>query len=73
MDYQERHRYWPGGLLLMTAQAGTIVDLRVVDHKGPDELCDFTVQFIRKYWQLRPDVTGTYRIPVYYGLNTTFF
>jgi hypothetical protein len=73
MEYQERHRYWPGVLLLMTAQAGAIVDLRVVDHKGPDELCDFTVRFVRKYWQLRPDATGTYRVPVYYGLNTTRF
>jgi hypothetical protein len=69
MDYQQRHRYWPGVLLLLTAKQGVIVDLRVLDHKGPEELCDFTVGFVRKYWQLRPDVTGTYRVPVYYGFD----
>lgn len=73
MDYQERHRYWPGVLLLMTAKQGAILDLRVLDHQGPEELCDFTVRFVRKYYQLRPDVTGTYQFPVYYGFNTTFF
>src|SRR5260221_13510377 len=68
-DYQDRHRYWPGVLLLLPAKEGDIVDLRVLDQKGPMELCNFTVQWVRKYWQLRPDVTGTYRVPVYYGFN----
>jgi hypothetical protein len=68
-DYQDRHRYWPGVLLLMTVKEGVIVDLRVLDQKGPMELCGFTVGFVRKYWQLRPDVTGTYQLPVYYGFN----
>ena len=73
IDYQERYRYWPGVLLLMTAKQGVILDLRVLDHKGPDELCEFTVRFVRKYYRLRPDVTGSYQFPVYYGFNTTRF
>jgi hypothetical protein len=73
MEYQKQYRYWPGVLLLMTARQGVIVDLRVLDHKGPEELCGFTVQFVRKYYQLRPDVTGSYQFPVYYGFNTTGF
>jgi len=66
-DYLDRHRYWPGVLLLLTAKEGVIVDLRVLDQKGPTELSGFTVAWVRKYWRLRPDVTGTYRVPVYYG------
>lgn len=66
-DYKDRHRYWPGVLLLLTAKEGVIVDLRVLDQKGPIELCGFTAGWVRKHWQLRPDVTGTYRLSVYYG------
>jgi hypothetical protein len=69
IDYQDRHHYWPGVLLLLTAKQGVIADLRVLDHKGPEELCDAAVGWVRKYWQLRPDVTGTYRLPVYYGFD----
>lgn len=73
IDYQKRYRYWPGVLLLITVRQGVILDLRVLDHKGPEELCEFTVRFVRKYYQLRPDVTGSYQFPVYYGFNTTSF
>jgi hypothetical protein len=73
IEYQKRYRYWPGVLLLMTARQGVILDLRVLDHKGPEELCGFTVEFVRKHYQLRPDVTGSYQFPVYYGFNTTAF
>jgi hypothetical protein len=38
-------------------------------HSPTMELCGFTVGFVRKYWQLRPDVTGSYQVPVYYGFN----
>src|SRR6202162_1119355 len=46
-DYQIHHGYLPGVLLRMTTRNGTIVDIRVVDRKGPIGLCDYTVEWVR--------------------------
>jgi hypothetical protein len=68
-DYQIHHGYLPGVLLRMTARKGTIVDIRVVDRKGPLGLCVYTVEWVRKNWEFRADITGAYTLPVYYELR----
>jgi hypothetical protein len=39
----------------------------VLDQKGPTELCDYMVEWVREHWQFRPNVS--YRVPVYFELN----
>ena len=56
----------PGVLLSITGQSGAITDVHVVDEYGPAELGAYTVGWVRVHWQLKPNLTGTYRVSVYY-------
>jgi len=67
--YQIQHGYLPGVLLVMTVREGVILEIRVLDQKGPVELCDYMVEWVRQHWQFRPNVTGSYRVPVYFQLR----
>ena len=59
----------PGVLLQMTASNGTITDIRVIEQHGPNKMCEYIVEWVRNNWRFRPDVTGTFRIPVYYRFS----
>jgi hypothetical protein len=67
--YQIQNGYLPGVLLQITVREGAMVDIRVLDQKGPTELCDYMVEWVREHWQFRPNVSGSYRVPVYFELN----
>jgi len=67
--YQIQNGYLPGVLLQITVREGAMVDIRVLDQKGPAELCDYMVEWVRERWQFQPNVSGSYRIPVYFELD----
>jgi hypothetical protein len=70
VDYEERnHSYMPGVFLSITARDGAITDIRVIDQKGPTDLCAYTVNWIRQHWIPEPSVNKTFGFPVYYGIG----
>lgn len=69
LEYVRKTQYKAGVLLSMTAKNGAIIDIRVIDQKGPTEFCDYTVKWVRERWLFKPSVSGTYTVPVYYGFG----
>lgn len=67
LRYVERTHYKAGLLLETTVRQGAIVDIRVVAQKGPSDLAEYTVRWVREHWVFKPNISGFYSIPVYYG------
>jgi hypothetical protein len=68
-QYARTTGYKAGVLLQMTVRDGAIVDMRVVDQKGPTDFCEYTVNWVRTHWLFKPAVNGTFTLPVYYGFE----
>jgi hypothetical protein len=67
-SYIVETHYKAGLLLSMTVRQGAIVDIRIVAQKGPSEFAEYSVKWVREHWVCKPNVSGTYTVPIYYGL-----
>jgi hypothetical protein len=67
LRYVEQTHYMAGLLLETTVRQGAIVDIRILAQKGPNDLAEYTVRWVREHWVFKPNISGTYNFPVYYG------
>jgi len=68
-DYRAREAKGGGMVVRIGVKRGQITDVRTVYKNGPAELSIYTARWVLEHWRFKPDVSGTFFLPIAYVLR----